>query len=66
MSLNYKNIAVRTLQDFLTENPTMTLGEVFYSIFREGNIETDTKGIKNMSDEDIYSAIEKAKQFEKE
>lgn len=64
--MNYKNIAVRTLQEFIDTNPNMSLGEVLYSILRENNLGVEFKELKNSSDEHIYSAIEKAKQFEKE
>lgn len=66
MSFNYKNIAVRTIQEFIKENEGMSLGEILYSILRENNTGVPFKDIKNLSDEQIYSAIEKAKQFEKE
>lgn len=66
MSLNYRNIAARELQEFITENPTMSIGEILYSVIRENNLGVEFKDIKTLSDEQIYSAIEKAKQFEKE
>ena len=65
--MNYKNIAIRTLQEFIDENPKMTLGEIFYSILRQGNSGiSEVKDLKNIEDEKIYSLIEKAKQFEEE
>lgn len=66
MSLNYKNIALRTIQEFVNENPNMTLAEIIYSFTRKGITGLEFKDIKNMTDEQLYSAIEKAKQFEKE
>jgi hypothetical protein len=65
--MNYKNIALRTLQEFCDVNPKMSLGEVFYSILREKNSDTSTlSDVKNITDEKMYTIIEKAKQFEEE
>lgn len=64
--MNYKNIALRTLGEFSEKQKDMTLGQVFYSIFRKTNSKVEVKDLKNMSDEDIYSMIERAKQFEEE
>jgi len=64
--MNYKNIAIRTLSEFSDKQKNMTLGEIFYSIFREKNSKVDIKDLKNMSDEDVYTMIDRAKQFEEE
>lgn len=65
--MNYKNIATRTLLEFLEKNPKMSFGEVLYSVLRENNSGVKSiTDIKNLSDERCYSIIEKAKQFEEE
>ena len=64
---NYKNIAIRTLQEFVEKNPKMTLGEILYSVLRNNNSGiSEIKDIKNINDEKFYSIIEKAKQFEED
>lgn len=65
--MNYKNIAIRTLQEFAEQNPKMSLGEILYSVLRKGNSGIDEiKELREIQDEKIYSMIEKAKQFEEE
>lgn len=65
--MNYKNIATRTLVEFLEKSPNMTFGEVLYSFLREKNSGVNSiSDIKTISDETCYSIIEKAKQFEEE
>lgn len=63
--MNFKNNAIRELQGFSKEFPTYTLGELLYSALRL----TDAKTISDLltlSDEEIFSAIEKTTQQEKE
>ena len=65
--MNYKNITVRAITEFSVDNPTMTLPEIIYSIIREGNSGVKSiSDIKNITDEEFYTLVEKAKQFEKE
>jgi len=65
--MNYKKIAVRTISEFIDESPEMSMGEVLYSILRRSNSGIqDIKDLRSISDEKIYSIIEKAKKFEKE
>lgn len=65
--MNYKNISMRSLSEFCDESPKMTLTQILYSVIREKN-----SGVKNISDlkditdEEFYTMIEKAKQFENE
>lgn len=67
MTINYKNIALRTLNEFVEKNPNMTLGEILYSVLRENNSGlSDIKAVQKAKDEDLYSIIEKAKQYEEE
>jgi hypothetical protein len=63
--MNFKNNAVRELQEFAKEFPEYTLGELLYSAIRL----TSAKKISDimlLTDEDIFSAIEKTRQEEKE
>lgn len=63
--MNYKNNAIRELQDFSKDFPSYTLGELLYSALRLTNI-TKISDLLLVSDEDLFSAIEKTKQEEKE
>ena len=63
--MNYKNNALRDLQNFAKEFPEYSLGELLYSVLRL----TGAKKISDLvtlSDEDIFSAIEKTIVDEKE
>lgn len=63
--MNFKNNALRELLVLTKDFPDYTLGEIFYSIFRL----TNTKKVSDLltlSDEEIFSAIEKSKIQEKE
>lgn len=63
--MNFKNNAVRELQEFSKEFPDYTLGELLYSALRL----TGAKKISDilaLTDEEIFSAIERTKQEEKE
>lgn len=63
--MNYKNNAIREIQDFTKEFPTYSLGESLYAVIRL----TGAKNISDLlvlSDEEIFSAVEKAKIQEKE
>lgn len=63
--MNFKNNAIRELQDFAKEFPEYSLGELLYSAIRLTNAKK-ISDILLLSDEDIFSAIEKTKQEEKE
>ena len=63
--MNFKNNAIRELQDFSKEFPDYTLGELLYSTLRLTGV-TKISDLLTLSDEDIFSAIEKTKQEEKE
>ena len=62
--MNFKNIAIRELQEFIEKRPDMSLGEIFYSIVRENNSGVKLSELKDLTDEKVYSIIEKARQFE--
>lgn len=63
--MNFKNNAIRELQDFSKEFPNYTLGELLYSTLRLTNVKK-LSDLLQLSDEDIFSAVEKTKQEEKE
>ncbi len=63
--MNYKNNAIRELQEFSKEFPSYTLGELLYSALRLTN-SNKISDLLLISDEDLFSAIEKTKQEEKE
>jgi hypothetical protein len=63
--MNFKNNALRELPNFSKDFPEYSLGEILYSVIRI----TGAKKISDLlilSDEEIFSAIEKAKVQEKE
>lgn len=65
--MNFKKIAIRTISEFADEMPEMSLGDILYSIMRLPNSGIkDLKDLRSMSDEEIYTIVEKAKKFEKE
>jgi hypothetical protein len=63
--MNFKNNALRELQNLSKDFPEYSLGEILYSACRL----TGAKKISDLlilSDEEIFSAIERAKTQEKE
>ena len=63
--MNFKNNALRELQNLSKDFPEYSLGEILYSALRL----TGAKKISDLitlSDEEIFSTIEKAKTQEKE
>lgn len=63
--MNFKNNALRELQNLSKDFPEYSLGEILYSAIRL----TKAKKISDLltvSDETLFSAIEKAKTQEKE
>jgi hypothetical protein len=63
--MNFKNNAVRELQEFSKEFPDYTLGELLYSALRLTGAKK-ISDILELTDEEIFSAIERTKQEEKE
>lgn len=63
--MNFKNNAVRELQEFSKEFPDYTLGELLYSALRLTGAKK-ISDILGLTDEEIFSAIERTKQEEKE
>lgn len=65
--MNYRKIALKTLTEFIEKNPDLTIGQILYSIVRPNNSGAQTIGeLKSISEEDMYTAIEKAKQTEED
>jgi|688.fasta_scaffold333631_3 hypothetical protein len=63
--MNFKNNALRELQNLSKDFPEYSLGEILYSALRL----TGAKKISDLirlSDEEIFSTIEKSKEKEKE
>lgn len=63
--MNYKNNALRDLQSFAKEFPEYSLGELLYSVLRLTGAKK-VSDLVTLSDEDIFSAIEKTIVDEKE
>lgn len=65
--VNYKNIALREIKELSEAFPKYSLGEILYSILREEiSGVSQIKDLKNLSDEHIYTGIDKAKEIESE
>lgn len=63
--MNFKNNALRELPILANELPEYTLGELLYSVIRLTGAKK-VSDLLELSDEEIFSAIEKAKLQEKE
>lgn len=67
---NYKPLFMDKLQEFIDNFPEYSLGEMFHSILtqlRKSGIEVNSKGdILNLSDNVLYSAIDRAIRAETE
>ena len=63
--MNFKNNALRELPILAKELPEYTLGEILYSVIRLTGVKKSSD-LLTLSDEEIFSAIEKAKIQEKE
>lgn len=59
--MNFKNESIRTLQDLATEYPNYSLGELMFSCFQKIAVKNKTtvSVFLTLSDEDIYTEIEK-------
>ena len=66
---SYRAIAVKELTSYIDERKDMSLGEIMYSFIREGILSENTGGVnlkflRDSTDEQIYTAIEKTKKYE--
>ena len=66
--MNYRNIASSELNDFLKEFPELTVGQVILAVLsqKEDSEQSLREWLFNVSDEDLYTAIEKAKANERD
>lgn len=65
--MNYKAIAMNTLSEFAEKNPDYTLGQLLYSFLRKPISGISKLGeLNHISDEDMYTIIEKAQNSELE
>ena len=67
---SYRAIAVKELTSYIEERKDMSLGEIMYSFMRKGILlqnskEGELKFLRDSTDEQIYTAIEKAKKDER-
>ena len=63
--MNYKAIALSTLTEYAEKHPEYTLGQILYSFLRKPISGIEKVGDLNyMSDEDMYTIIEKARDTE--
>lgn len=60
--MNYKNEALRTLQDLAKECPTYSLGDLLYACFQKSATKNNQSlnFLRQISDEDLYTDVEKA------
>ena len=63
--MNYKKETVRAIQDMVNTHSAYSLGEIFYTISRELKVK-NIKELLEKTDQEIYSAVNKAKEFEKD
>jgi hypothetical protein len=63
--MNFKNNAIRELQNFTKEMPNYSLGEILYSALRLTDV-SKISDILLLTDEEIFTAIEKTIEQEKE
>lgn len=65
--MNYKNIALRELKDLSDKLPDYTLSQVLYSVLKVGGSSNmPLKDILNLTDQQIYTMVEKAREIEVE
>ena len=67
---SYRAIAVKELTRYIEERKDMSLGEIMYSFMRKGVLLENSKDgrlrfLRESTDEEIYTAIEKAKKDER-
>lgn len=65
--MNYRNIAIREIKDFAEQFPNYSLGEILYTVIRQSGIDSAAiKELRNLSDEQVYTMIDKAREIETE
>ena len=67
--MNYKNISLRELIEFGNENPQYTVGDLLFSVWQPvalANGKSSLAWLRDVSDEQMFTFIDKAKELEKE
>lgn len=67
--MNYKNITLRELLEFGAECPDYSVGDLIYSIFQPvaiANNKCSLGWIREISDEQMFTFVDRAKELEKE
>lgn len=65
--MNYKAIGLNTLVEYAEKHPDYTLGQVLYSFLRKPISGIESLGeLNDISDEDMYTMIEKARDNEED
>lgn len=63
--MNYKNIGIREISELAKTVPDYTLGETLYAFLRLAGVK-EIKQLLEKTDEEIFTAINKAVEVEKE
>ena len=60
--MNFRNEALRTMQEIANRHPKYTLGDVVFACFQKLAVKNDTSlsFLREISDEDLYTQVEKA------
>ena len=67
--MNYKNISLRELIEFGNENPQYAVGDLLFSVLQPvalANGKSSLAWLRDISDEQMFTFIYKAKYLEKE
>jgi len=65
--MNYRNIALRGLKEYADEFPEYALGQILYSVVRKEVTDCNSiKSLRDLTDEQVYSIIDKARETERE
>lgn len=67
--MDYTQVTLNELKVFATEHPELSLTDLLFSSFRSNLLSKDVKNfhsIRDISDEEAYSLVNKARKFEKE
>lgn len=67
--MNYKNITLRELKEFGDEHPDYSVADLLYSVLQPvaiHNEKSSLQWIRNISDEQMFTFVERAKELEKE
>jgi hypothetical protein len=66
--MNYKNEALRVMQEIANEHPNYTLGDVLFSCFQKVAVKNNQSlnFLREVEDEDLYTLVEKAQTVENE